>query len=379
MASLPRILAVDPNNDIGDIVRGSMILLDRRFRFVEVPTANDALTELQMADFDLIVTAYSLPDQTGVELAARAIRQSAGTAVIVLATANDPEVAPNTLANAPYSYFIRPVGEQFLRALRIGLGEAVVAEEVAVGGNSALDLGPIPDIDMKMLRDQTYTILRETVAMGAFVSDRHGRVIHSEGVTGYFDINACSAVLAPHFAGTVMMRDFTAGNAWSMQYFDGDDYDIVAMSLGLHYFIVLIYDGSKRVNFGAVFSGRKGTEAIADGLGTEAWAYRRQVATRMTQTIAVPKVETGILTALDATDTEVESQPEEPFVVAALPELKLEPVKDLDVDKLVSQAVNEDAFDDLFSDEDFSQAGSFMVGDSSVSFDEAMNMGILDQ
>jgi CheY-like chemotaxis protein len=378
MTSLPRILAVDPTNQIGDIVRGSMMLLDRRFRFVEVPSASDALTELQTSDFDLLITAYHLPDHTGLELAARAIRESAGTAVIVLATAADPVVDSATLANAPYSYFIRPVGEQFLRALRIGLGEAVAAEEVATGGSNALDLGPIPDVDMKMLRDQTFSILRETVAMGAFVADRHGRVIHSEGVTGYFDINACAAVLAPHFASTVMMRDFTAGNAWSMQYFDGDEYDIVAMSLGLHYFVGLIYDGSKRMNFGAVFSGRKATESIADGIGADAWTFRRQVATRTTQTMLAPKIETGNLPAIAEFDRSPDNQPTEPFVVAALPELKLEPVKNLDVDKLLNQKVDEEAFDDLFSDDDFNQVSN-LLGETSLSFDEAMNMGILDQ
>lgn len=381
MASVPRILVVDPHNQIGIILRGAMTMLNRRYILVEVPTAQDALTELTNSDLDLLVSAFALPDSTGVELAARSIRESAGTPVIILADVGDPELEPEIVQNAPYTYLMRPVGEQFIRALRIGLGEAVVAEETSGGSAvSSLDLGPLPELDQRMLQDHIMGMVRETMSAGVFVADRLGRVVFSWGQTGYFDINACAAVLSQHFTNTVHIRELISGTSWSLQYFDGEDYDLFALSLGLHYFVVLINDGSNKMAFSAVIrDGRKGAESIADHIGPEAWTYRKQAASRMTQTIAVP-APSQIETTLDAMDEEplepadlpLDLQPTQPFSPAE--EIVLEPIQNLDVDKLFGQNVDESQFDDLFSEDDLNFSGA-----NGISFEEAMNMGILDE
>jgi hypothetical protein len=61
------------------------------------------------------------------------------------------------------------------------------------------------------------------------------------------------------------------------------------------------------------------------------------------------------------------------------PELNLDPVEDLDVDNLFSQKVDESAFDDMFTEEEMSQENVFISKGNNVSFDDAMNLGILDE
>lgn len=363
-----------------------MSLLDRRYILVSVPTANDALIELQNSEVDLLVTAYHLPDATGIELADRAIRESAGTSLIILADPQDPEQDPAMLANASYAYFIRPVGEQFMRAFRAGLGEAVAAEQSSSASSSSLDLGPLAPLDIKSLQGPLFNISREIRPSGFFVADRLGKVVHSEGATGYFDIHACAIHLAPQFAGTVNVRDWIGGNSWSLQYFDGDDYDLVAMSLGLHYFLVLIFEKGMKIGWAAVFrDGRENTDKVAETIGPDAWTFRRQIVTRMTQSIPLPTInyEEALTDEGAPVSGKRATGPHEAAIgavvieeVAPLPELHLEALEEFDVNRVFNQQVDESAFDDFFSDEDFND-DSLLTGAGSLSFDEASTMGII--
>jgi CheY-like chemotaxis protein len=384
MASIPRILAVDETYQIAEILRGTMALMDRRFILIEIPTAEGALAELHESHADLLVTAYTLPDSTGTELAARAIRESAGTPVIVLASSDDPELEPGALENVSYTYLTRPVGEQFLRALRIGLdGEAAVSvQEARAEVSTGLELGPVPEVSEDVLRDNLMSMMRDTTSIGAFIADRLGRVVVSEGITGYFDINVCAATLGPHFASTVDLRESIGGNAWTLQYFDGENYDLFAMALGLHYFAVLIFDGSKRAAFGPVTRyGREGADAIIEKIGGDAaWSYRRKVS-KVTQSMQA--VNTDELakqaSAGDSEDDPATPAPQESAPPIEVPDLKLDPVEDLDVDTLFNQKVDESAFDDLFTEEEMTQENVFISKGNNVSFDDAMNLGILDE
>lgn len=375
--SVPRIVTVDSRGDIAGIVRGAMTLLDRRFILVEVPNGESALEELSQTQVDLLVTAFNLPDLNGTDLAARAVRASAGTPVVILADQNDPEVDSETLKAAAYTYLVRPVGEPFLRALRIGLdGEAAVVAQEGGGGNQdrSLDLGPIPEFDHRLIQDHVLQMMRDTGAIGSIVADRLGRVIHSEGATGYFDKDMMAALVGPGFARTVDMRSIVGGNAWSMQYYDGDSYDIFALALGLHYFVVLIFDGTKRPQYGPVTRyGREEAEKFIEKLGADAWSFRRAVSTQTMTTLAP-----------ETTAEEVESTPEPQQEAApppqAIPDEPIfEPVADLDVDKLFNQSVDESQFDELFSSGVDTGESSIFSTDDVVSFDDAMDMGILDE
>ena len=230
------------------------------------------------------------------------------------------------------------------------------------------------------------TMMRESGAIGAIVSDRLGRVIHSEGGTGYFDKDVLAATLGPAFSRTVDLRELLGGNAWSLQFYDGDKYDIFALALGLHYFVALVFEGAERPAYGAVTRyGRNEAENIIEKIGADAWSFRR-AARRITQSMQPVSVEqTGAPSPESAATAEVDpseepTQPMQPVdepPPSTLPELKFEPVADMDVDNLFGQNVNESDFDDLFGDSDTEE--SFLSGSDTVSFDDAMNMGILDE
>src|SRR5260370_12498967 len=100
-----RIIVVDDNQGISNIVRASLELLGRRPRLIETQTADDALGELRVSAPDLLVTAHTLPDQSdGMELAILAKRELAALPIIVLGNESDPVPDHHTLAQSPSQY-----------------------------------------------------------------------------------------------------------------------------------------------------------------------------------------------------------------------------------------------------------------------------------
>src|SRR5258707_14422817 len=98
----PRIIVVDDNKGVYNIVRASLELLGRHPRLIETHTGDDALLELRISSPDLLVTAHTLSGTTnGPMLALMAKRELAALPVIVLAAERDPEIDDDTLAQSP--------------------------------------------------------------------------------------------------------------------------------------------------------------------------------------------------------------------------------------------------------------------------------------
>lgn len=384
MASIPRIMVVDAANTLGDLIRPAMVMLKRRCLLIESPTAEDALTEIEMdANIDLAVAAYHLDGITGIEWATTAIREQAGTPIIVVATDHDSAPSGEDLRNIPsqIQFLHNYSGEDLLRALRIGLdGAEVVAAEEGLG--ATVDLGPIPALDV----DKALPILRETTrdvgALGALISDRAGRLVVDEGATGYINKSQIAALLGPSFAQLAKIAPDVGGDGWGLRYIEGERYNIFALGLGYHYFMLFLIDASNRGAMGAVMNfGRKGANKITDELlGEDAWTFSA-AATQPIKTTPAPSTAapTPAASAPQAPQAPVqqEAPPPAPAAMPALFEDDLEPVGDLDLDKLFGQDLADAAFDDVFSADILEDAAGNIGADSSVSYEEAQNMGLL--
>ena len=91
MTSLPRIITVDPTGTIARVVRAAMDLLDRPISITDVPSGEQALEELGLGQYRMLITAWELDDDMqGLELALRASQTSEDIAVLILADVDDP-------------------------------------------------------------------------------------------------------------------------------------------------------------------------------------------------------------------------------------------------------------------------------------------------
>lgn len=382
MVSLPRVITVDPTWTIARIVRSATDLLDLSAIQVDVPGGSEALEEVRRGGASLVITAWELYDDLrGLELALRVKQTSPGTAVIILAEMDEPEsLDEETQAESPFIYMHRPVDlPKFLSVLIAGLK----GEDIFQASRSQLPVaapsghGPVPEIDSANARAIVDRLLSDVGAMAIILTSREGEMILERGAVGYLNREQLTNALRPMATTTIEMSSLVGGQASSLQFYDGEDKDVFVFSIGLHHFLCVVFDGQAGSRqFGLV--NRYGRQAVQDLialLGASAFILER---IPHTEAPAMPekKIARKLKTVVDEPLAPVIERP-----VAKTPEpepLHFEPIQNLDFSILddlknldVSQA------DDLFDPEKLAEMANKSTGRKSVSFDEAIDLGVL--
>lgn len=375
MAPIPRIMVLDPTYRLGYLVRAALALLGRQHIIIEMPTAEDALDEIFRGSIDLAVTAYVLDGPlNGIEWAEKAIRGQAGTTVIIAANSDDPKPEPARLEHAPYKYLSHASSENFLRAIRIGLdGEDVVAAEEGTA-QAHLDLGPVPPLDLNTARKLLIDTMRELSPIGALVADRVGRIVIDEGATGYIDKSLTAALLGPTFSQAVKIAPQIGGNGWTFKLVEGERYNIFALAVGYHYFVLFLMDANSKQALGLINRyGREMVNKIIETLGSRAWEF--EIVEPVIAEVPAVSAEKAPAKLKTAT-VEISPEPSTDLSTKLL-EQKLDPVANIDLDVLFNQTASEGDFDNIFSSELLD--ASSLLDDDSVSYEEAQNMGLLGE
>lgn len=382
MASLPRVITVDPTWTIARIVRSATDLLDLSAIQVDVPGGSEALEEVRRGGANLLITAWELYDDVrGLELALRVKQTSPGTAVIILADIDEPEALDEeTQAESPFIYMHRPVNlPKFLNVLVAGLkGEDIFqAAQSPAPITAQSGHGPVPEIDSGNARAIVDRLLSDVGAMAIILTSREGELILERGAVGYLNRDQLSTALRPMATTTIEMSSLVGGQASSLQFYDGEDKDVFVFSVGLHHFLCVVFDGQAGSRqFGLVNRyGRQAVQDLTALLGASAFIIER---TPQAEIPAAPekKIARKLKTVVEEPLAPVI---ERPVAKIAEPEpVHFEPIKDLDfsiLDNLnnldVSQA------DDLFDPDKLAEMANKGSGRKSVSFDEAIDLGVL--
>jgi len=312
MGSLPRILTVDPTGTIPQIVRGAIDLMDRLVIQVDTPGGDEAIEEVTRGGYDLVISAWEPTrdhSMKGWELAAKVKQESPETGIIIVADDNDPEMDQETLDDSPFVYLQRPMDpQQFLRVLNAGLDKKDLTEALTAaissggsGGSSLDDMGPVPEINADHSQTTLETLLTDLGAMAIILSARTGDVILEVGAVGYLDRVSLTHAILPTMKANINMKDIVGGNASALQFYDGTDYDVFVLSVGLHHVMAIVFDGDGGSRqFGGVNRyGRRAAEDLIAGLGAAAWIIqkpqaeevRRKSDLRKSVPVAAPEAE----------------------------------------------------------------------------------------
>ena len=384
-----RIITVDSSGTIARIVRATLDLTGRDdIILISVPDGAEALEELSRGGCRLLVTTVELSgDVRGFELALRVRNLSAETGIIILGDVDDPEeLDEEVLANSPFVYMHRPVDpDQFVRVMMTGLrGEDMrqmlhqaVAAAAAASLVHAADLAPIPALDLNAARGLIGQLLRELGAQAILLSTRSGEVLLEHGVSG-LNRDEISATLAPTIATTIDMRGLIGGNTATVQFYDGDNYDVFVLSVGLHHFLSVIFDGqSGSRQFGAVTRfGRRVAQDLIALLGASAFllhlprleetAEEEQAARRSRKPAPEPEsVEPVIL---------------RPKVKTPEPErLQLDPIADdvFDPGIFDGGAAQQELTEDIFDLDRLAELDTSPQTDGALSWEDAKKLGII--
>lgn len=280
---LPRMMTVDPTGELSRLARAAVAILERPTIQIDVPSSLDALEELGHANFNLVIVSFGLDEHMqGGDFAMRVKEANPETAVIVVASANIAGLAEDIQAAAPFLYLQRPIdGGVFIRAVDAGLnGEDVLAVQFEAvvntagqGGFSHHIVGAIPSIDKRAAATIIHNLLEAVSPMAVMLSDRAGTVVHETGAVGYFNREELTKALLPSIITTYEMSKIVGGKASSLEFFDGERYDVFVLSVGIHHTLSLIFDGAQgRGQFGAVNRyGRRAAEDLVTLIGAGAF------------------------------------------------------------------------------------------------------------
>ncbi len=400
MGSLPRILTVDPTGTIPQIVRGAVDLMDRLVIQVDTPGGDEAIEEVKRGGYDLVISAWEpTRDQSmkGWELAAKVKMESEGTGIIIVADENDPEMDQEFRDNSPFVYLQRPMNPpQFIRVLEAGLDgndlkEALLASVSGGGGGggglSMMNMGPVPPINLDLCQRTLDSLLTDLGSMAIILSSRDGEVLLEVGAVGYLDRVALTQAILPSMQSNISMKEIVGGHASALQFYDGADYDVFVLSVGLHHVMAIAFDGEGGSRqFGGVNRyGRRAAEDLIASLGASAWMIekpqqeevRRKSELRQVAPVRKQEEEEDLIL-----DTASFGESEEPEMI--LPEMDSIDDDDFDLDDLFGGSggaeggdMDMSLFDDLEALEDIANAeASGRKG--TMTMDQARELGLIE-
>lgn len=403
MASLPRILTVDPTGNIPQQVRAAVDLMDRLVVQIDTPSATEALDEMQRAPATAVICAWEPGgNMRGWELAAKIKQIASDTAIIILADVDDPELDDEM--DSPFVYMRRPYDvPQFIRVLRAALNKEDIFMAMTITPNVVAspvtqNMGAVPTMNLERATPIIDALQIDLNSMAILLVSREGQVLLERGTVGYMNRDVLANLLVPAIMTNISMKEIVGGNCTSIQFFDGDEYDVFVLTVGLHHFMCVIFDGTNGARqFGAVNRfGRRSAEDLIALLGANAWIFHRpldddeeddeeeqqptrrsQVARkRVTAEIEVVELERASL-ADDEASEETDDEPEP--LRAPMPQLDAIPDDQFDLDAIFGE--DAEVTDDLFDMDNLAQIArdeSSSATKGALGYDQARELGLLD-
>ena len=393
MVSLPRIVTVDPSGEISRIVRAAFDLTERSVIQIDIPDSQDALEEIRTFAPQVVICALEVDEaMRGIDLAMLIRQVQADTQVLVIASADDADDLDQVITpESSFVYLRRPLeAPVFIRTLFAALdGEDAwqTMSMPAIRPPKPADLGPIPKMDLTAARQVLEKLTTDLSAPAMVLADRQGEILLEIGVVD-FGIPDLIRSLLPATTTNVEIGGLIGGSKPStIQFFDGENYDVFVLSVGLHFFLCLIYDGAQgNRHFGSVTRfGRRGVEDLIAPLGASAFIFERPTAVkddcrRRRRTTATATDEEKIQPVAIKAEEWAEADPTPVRVTTTAVEIpRMEPIADLDIELIAGESAdNHVDIDDLFDPDKLAEiANESRSGRGPLTYDEARELGIL--
>ncbi|MBE0691294.1 MAG: hypothetical protein IH587_14340, partial [Anaerolineae bacterium] len=246
MTVLPRILTIDPTGVSARLVRAAIDLTDQVVIQTDVPHSAAALSELNLNPYQLVVCAVRLygDEMDGYTLVQQIMPHLPDTGIVLIGEYGDADVEFD--GNA--IMVRRPLEPQhFFRVFQHALEGRDI--RTAVNGSGAApaqqvqDAGNIPTLDLAAVSKIIGTLLRDVAPLSLILATRAGEVLLQRGTDTRLDGDLLAQAVLPATQSTIEVGHLTRGKGSALTFYDGDHYDIFALSIGYHHVLCLVFDG----------------------------------------------------------------------------------------------------------------------------------------
>jgi CheY-like chemotaxis protein len=258
-----RILIVDDQREIARVLRTALELSNRGYFVIDVPSGEEALLELGRVEFDVLVTDYRLPGMSGPELLRRVRKVRPAIKALLITGLSLSEVNSEIKDLDIFRIFEKPIDTSaFTEAVNVAIyGEQPVE---TAGEGAYISAGPAPEFDEAGIRSELSRLNIDLGARGvAFVNQAGNVLIKEGGVDDVPRFGELAMLLANNFTTTAEISTYLGDQpSTAVLYFDGNWYDVYALSVGVHFFMTILYPGGSQKQMGPVL--RYGKPAVAN-------------------------------------------------------------------------------------------------------------------
>jgi len=268
-----RVLIVDDQRDIARVLRTALELTNRGYFIVAVPSGEEAMLEIQRKEFDILITEYRLPGITGPELILKVRKKHHGMKAILITSNPVAEVKRDLREKGIevlVGIFEKPIDTtRFTAAVDAAvLGErAHKAQPVLMAEDP---LGEVPVFDESAMTETLSRLVGDLGCNGVMLADRKGRALLGQGqIDQSLRFSELAVLLAGNFTTTAQIAGYLGESASSaVHYYEGEWSDIYAISVGLHFFVSIVYPGGSQKQMGPVLRfGRAAAQEMIDIIG----------------------------------------------------------------------------------------------------------------
>ncbi len=240
MAKKPKhnILIVDDQREIRNLLKSGIETLGPDFRVVTVPSGEEAVLELSLQKFDLLVTDVRLPGISGLEVLRRIRTSRPDLSIILITGILDPVIRRNVADAGADAFFLKPIEiSDFLDAVERCLG--LVDDKMPE--SSLLQPSETPE---EGVSDRLANLRQELNAFSTVLLDELGRVVAQAGELPNEEeaIEALYAPLMSTFSAGMKVSHYLGGSRpESLSYFGGTKFAIFfAPVSGSHALLVAV-------------------------------------------------------------------------------------------------------------------------------------------
>ncbi len=250
-----RVLIVDDEPNVAVMLSASLENLGEGYVFETANSAPEALDKLEHNHYTLLITDYSMPGMTGLDLT-QAVRRTSPETQIVLMTAYGTDRLRDTVGRMDLDGYIdKPFAVEEIREI----------VKRVVGRATQAQSPDQPPLDNRVY--ETLKSLRaDTKASCVLLLSADGYPITVVGQTSNLDVSSVSTLVAANFLAAAELANMLGSNSstFKSSYHEGNDYNIYSYDINGDLLLVVIFSSESKP--GAVWFYTKQTAAELEPL-----------------------------------------------------------------------------------------------------------------